>query len=330
MNKLGVALWMILALPVCARDSGPRIFSPDPVFDFGARDETAVVEHTFELRNTGTEPLDIRHVRATCGCTATQLRQRRLAPGESVPLEVTVTLRGRRGRQNFSVYIHTNDPQNRQYKLELRGSVSREVDVSPPFISFGQISGDETLTHDLRLVSSLKTPLQITGIRTNPAAFFRVGQWYAAVPGREFVFPVELVADGLDQGRTYSEVFAILTDHPQHASISVPVTVHVEREVSLVPSQLLLPESQLSPQKGLVRFFMVRSPESKPCRLLSVTPPGEIQAETENLSPGRYRVRLSNILASETLATAFISVTVERHDGEEQKLALPIRVLPKR
>ncbi len=41
---------------------GPRIWVAEPLYDFGAVSAGAVLEHVFEIRNTGDEVLEIRKI----------------------------------------------------------------------------------------------------------------------------------------------------------------------------------------------------------------------------------------------------------------------------
>jgi len=65
-----------------------------------------------QLRNIGTTLLRIRGVRSSCGCTTLRLRQRKLAPGESVPLDFVVDTRGKLGRVEKTITLHTNEPDS--------------------------------------------------------------------------------------------------------------------------------------------------------------------------------------------------------------------------
>ncbi len=87
----------------------PEIHVDQPVYDFGSIGLGYMVKHTFILQNTGNRTLEIVYVRASCGCATTELSTNRLAPGESVPLEVLVVA-DHGDTKDVKVYIHTNAP----------------------------------------------------------------------------------------------------------------------------------------------------------------------------------------------------------------------------
>jgi hypothetical protein len=51
-------------------------------FDFGKITKGQVVEHTYEVTNTGKNPLIIAHVRPGCGCTAPDFTKEPILPGK--------------------------------------------------------------------------------------------------------------------------------------------------------------------------------------------------------------------------------------------------------
>ena len=99
---------LAIAGTVCA---APEVHVEEPVYDFGSILEGFAVSHAFIIQNTGDETLVIERVTATCGCTTTALATNRLAPGESVELEVLVDTAGFGGRISKSITVYTNDPE---------------------------------------------------------------------------------------------------------------------------------------------------------------------------------------------------------------------------
>lgn len=54
----------------------------EPSFDFGKIKKGDVVEHVFEVTNTGENPLIISNVQPTCGCTVPDFTKNPIAPGQ--------------------------------------------------------------------------------------------------------------------------------------------------------------------------------------------------------------------------------------------------------
>lgn len=109
-NSLLIAL--ILFASSYAQLAQPKLVLKQNNFDFGDIKQGETVEHTFVLSNGGEALLKITDVRASCGCTAAVTEKKELKPGESTKLLVKFNSTGRRGKQNKTVSISSNDPQN--------------------------------------------------------------------------------------------------------------------------------------------------------------------------------------------------------------------------
>lgn len=86
----------------------PEITFDEANYDFGAIKEGEVVEHVFNFKNTGTQPLKVSQAQPSCGCTAPHWTREEIAPGESGSVTVQFDSKGRPGQQNKSVRLITN------------------------------------------------------------------------------------------------------------------------------------------------------------------------------------------------------------------------------
>lgn len=102
--------------------NAPVAFFENNVFDFGSAKEGEVVKHFFKLTNNGKSDLLIRNVKASCGCTAVK-NENIVKPGQTIDLKVDFNSKGKRGRQNKSITVITNDPVNSTTVLRIMGNV---------------------------------------------------------------------------------------------------------------------------------------------------------------------------------------------------------------
>ena len=103
--------------------ASPQISCQTPTYDFGALTNATSVEHTYILNNSGDEPLEIGKVRGCCGAS-TSLRDKLVEAGSNTTLKVTLSLKGRRGKVNKSIYVASNDPKCSYFRLKLTGTAS--------------------------------------------------------------------------------------------------------------------------------------------------------------------------------------------------------------
>jgi len=105
----------LTASPATARaldgGDGPRLRVEPVSFDFGRAQRERSLRKEFTLRNLGDGELVIESVSTTCGCTAAVAGERRVAPGRSTPLVVTLETRRYSGRVERRVLVRSNDPK---------------------------------------------------------------------------------------------------------------------------------------------------------------------------------------------------------------------------
>ena len=102
---------------------GPKLVAQQDEHDFGDIKQGEKVTHVFVLTNSGGDLLTISNVNASCGCTAALPEKNELAPGESTNLNVTFNSAGRLGKQKKLIRIESDDPNNPQVIVTIKGNV---------------------------------------------------------------------------------------------------------------------------------------------------------------------------------------------------------------
>lgn len=122
MNKVIILVCMMASITF-AQLMGPKISVQQSEFNFGDIKQGNVVAHEFVIHNTGDDALEIKNVRASCGCTAVKPEKDVLKPGESTKIKVTFNTAGREGKQQKYVYITTNDKEKPEVRLKFNATV---------------------------------------------------------------------------------------------------------------------------------------------------------------------------------------------------------------
>lgn len=83
----------------------------------------------FKFTNAGKKDLFIRHVRATCGCTAIQQGSQGVGikPGQSSSIKAAFNSGGYSGKVTKAIYVYTNDPKNSEVVLMLNADVEQQA-----------------------------------------------------------------------------------------------------------------------------------------------------------------------------------------------------------
>ena len=110
------------------------VFTPiETLHDFGSIGESdGYASHTFKFKNTGTSPLTISRVQASCGCTRPEWTQTPVAPGQEGQIIITFNPQGRMGNFNKTATIYTNEDNGyKRHKLNIIGVVVDKPKENP-------------------------------------------------------------------------------------------------------------------------------------------------------------------------------------------------------
>ena len=115
---------VLLATASAAEETaGPRIRVEPESFDFGNALPDKVLRKDFTIRNFGDAALVIEGVSTTCGCTAALPEARRVEPGRSTLLRVTLETRRYAGKVERRVIVRSNDPRTPVAEVRVSATV---------------------------------------------------------------------------------------------------------------------------------------------------------------------------------------------------------------
>jgi hypothetical protein len=103
--------------------NAPRAKLDEESYNFGTIIPGQPVAHDFILKNEGKDPLIIRKISTTCGCTASKPDKYEIKGGESSTLKCTFDSRGKTGKQFQTVTLILNDPLQSNLVLRFIGNV---------------------------------------------------------------------------------------------------------------------------------------------------------------------------------------------------------------
>ena len=212
--------------------ASPKIVFEETEYDFGTVERGTKVTHYFVFKNAGDEPLEIKQVRATCGCTAALATKKVLQPGEEGKIKTTFNSRGYAGKIAKRVIVKTNDPDNPVINLIITGKVQVAYRVLPGFVSFGLVRPDSTPSETVKIYIEKKGAEVDSVLHTGDFYDLNVlGQKDSA-----YVLVVTLKkekSEGNHSGRI--DVYLKNTLDPL---IRIPVTCEVLGDVKFVPSMI--------------------------------------------------------------------------------------------
>jgi len=178
MTKTIRILFVLLSLPFMIFAQAKIEFEKTS-HDFGTiKEEQGKATVTFKFKNTGTEPLKLSNVRASCGCTTPEWSKEEVKAGESGFVKAVYNTANRPGKFNKSVTVQSNASNAATMILRINGQVtprqktikdwypseSGTMRMRSSYISFGDVmhdgkdtastvlynAGDKVITLDLQ------------------------------------------------------------------------------------------------------------------------------------------------------------------------------------
>ncbi len=104
--------------------NAPKISFESTVYNFGNIQQGQSVSHVFTLKNQGKSELLLHKINSSCGCAVVEPSSKKIKAGDNAEIKVTFNSKGYTNRQNKTITIITNDPENPQINLRVTGNVS--------------------------------------------------------------------------------------------------------------------------------------------------------------------------------------------------------------
>lgn len=215
------------AASVADTGAGPRIRLVEESFDFGTVAQGEKVVHVFKFRNEGNGPLEIAEVTTSCGCTATILSRRTLAPGEEGQVQAEFDSTKYADRMDIRINLFTNDPRNQVVTAVLQGTVDASLRVAPAELELGPVKAGGELRGSFRVFSSEgHGGFRVVGLRASSAAV-TVGPARKVDPlaGKEdMAYEIPVVVRAQPPYGALWDLVTVQTDHPRRQNVELKVT----------------------------------------------------------------------------------------------------------
>ena len=170
------ALLLLFSLTLSAQMQAPKINFEKKAYDFGTiKEADGKVTYEFKFNNIGNQPLLLKNVRASCGCTTPKWTKEPILPGASGSISVTYDPRNRPGSFRKTVTVTTNSEPANTY-LSIQGKViAREKTVEEKFpftlgtlrakkthLSFFNMTNAAQKTSSIMVMNTTAKPIRVT------------------------------------------------------------------------------------------------------------------------------------------------------------------------
>lgn len=298
------------------------ILSLDSVsHDFGTVAQGTKVVHDFVIKNTGKSDLVVQRVAPSCGCTATQLASPIIKPGATEKMQVSFDTSGFVGEKTKTVLITSNDADNPEQVVTLRGRVSASYSVNPARIDFGDISSsssEESRQREVTLSIENGSNLSITKITSlSPHLKTTV----ISQQENKAVVRVEVAASA-PQGELRDRVLFEL-DRGRIASINVPINASIKGDLRF--SQKTISFGVVEGDEVLERRIQFENKGAHPVKIEEITTssPG-LTASMVEVQPGRQGVLVVKLDPKLISGDLKATVDVKTDDPSESVVSLNV------
>jgi thiol-disulfide isomerase/thioredoxin len=321
-----------------AAPDGPRpiISVDDPVVDFGEHWASPTMEHTFRIRNTGDAPLEITQVRPTCGCTVARDYPRTIEPGQTGDFPFTLNVARYQGPYTKPIFVMSNDPDQPQIKLDMKGVAQQQIETQPRGAFFGVLQGNAPQTRTVTITNNTETPLKLEiNPPSDPGPFrFELNE---TDPGKEFELKVTAVAPFGEVGLKRVNL-PLATNLPEEPQKLLLVTGNVQPRISIRPPSIRIMEpqsaqpdgtAQRTPTTSRVRGLTLINNSADPVEITEVTTDDPaLSVEYQRIGATRnYSVRL-RWDEDYTVPSEGRTLTIKTDDEEFAELTVPILSVP--
>lgn len=224
------------------------IYSPEPVVDLGEILQGEKRHHTFVVGNRGEEPVVIKAVQPSCGCTIArvvapdgrEIDPRRIAPGtdvltlgpgEQMKVEVEFNSQGQPAhRLQKTIMVISSDDKNPALRLTMNMNITTAVQIDPNPLQFGEVTRGQKVTKRVWIRLDRLPELEITGVDQKPDYLEVVWKKEKDPQGRPAIALDVTLGPGAPIGYV-SPVLLLRTNNEKLPTLQVQLYANVKSEV---------------------------------------------------------------------------------------------------
>jgi hypothetical protein len=328
----GIVAIGLMSVSAIAQEAagGPKLAVPGKIVDLGNVSKGDMVEAVFKLVNEGNEPLLVKSVRPTCGCTVADYDPE-ILPGAEGQVTAKLDTTDFSGPVSKSILIMTNDSVNPTVTVVIKANVQPHIDVLPrPLIRFNAVTKEDMEETVIIVASDPEREFKITEVESSVSyllASYRSldeGERLAGHSASQYEISLKL-ADDVQVGPVSGRLI-IHTDHPDAPSVPIKVYGVVRALLHVTPPQIQFGSVEAKDRPG--RNVIVVSNRTGGVKTqvtgVSVDDPA-FSAEVRSIKEGsRYQVTVTIDPEAEP-GVYSAQLTVKTNDPEYPELEVPVR-----
>lgn len=295
----------------------PVVNAPETSFHFGSVAQGAKVVHEFDIRNEGSADLLIQRVTASCGCTASTVSSRTVAPGATEKLRMEFDTSGFSGSKTKTVEVVTNDAERPELVFALKGVVEPGVTVEPTRLEFGEIvpsSSPAERRKQFAVQAGSRSDVAISSVKS-------YSRYISVSSVGDHSYSVELSPE-IPRGEFRDRV-VVEFEGGKIQPLNVPVTASVRRDLRLVPGTVSF--GVLQGTTPVERRVKLENSTKYPVTFKLLTPKDSaVTASLLEVQAGKRGVLVVTVDPTKVKGDLKTSLEIETSHPTESKLSLNV------
>ena len=207
--------------------------------DFGTVAKAAKAEFRFELTNPFDQPIHIRGVRTSCGCTTPIVETETIQPGETGTIMARFNTGSFQGARAATLTVSFDRPSFTEVQLHVKGYIRSDVVLAPGEANFGNVGEGEPKTIQLTVDYAGRSDWAIVGLQTADDFLKARATELKRNNGRvSYQLEIDLLANA-PAGALMSEII-IQTNDRNLKTVPLVVNANIESDISVSPRMLEL------------------------------------------------------------------------------------------
>lgn len=228
--------------PAAPTGPAPKVELSITEWDLGSLWWGDPAESQLQIKNVGELPLEIKHVKTSCGCTVAQPSKKVLASGESDTVKLSYNTKKGALKVSQNITVETNDPVRPTIMIPVRGEVRPLFNCTPTSaINFNQVATESKVSQSIEMENAFDKPLNLK-LKPLPANS-----------------PFDVTLDEVEAGKKYrltattrpplaigyrNQPVILETGEASHPTVEVAVTANALAPVSISPAAIFVYSNQ--------------------------------------------------------------------------------------
>ncbi len=215
----------------------------------------AKTEFRFEFVNPFSQPLHVRSVRTSCGCTTPIVETETVPPGGTGSILARFNTGTHTGARSATVTVTIDRPQFSEIQLHVKGYIRSDVVFNPGEVAFGTIREGTESTTTVDVDYAGRNDWRILEVASQDSFISAKAEELSRAGGR-VKYRLSAIADGKTPSGLLQSEIIVKTNDRNMTRIPLRVNANVQAEVAVTPQMMAL--GNIRPGDSVKQVVIVR------------------------------------------------------------------------